>query len=387
MLNERRILLGATGGIAIYKSVELAGRLIKAGAGVKTILTENATRFIAPLTFASITRDRVATDMFELKDPTEHISLADWADLLVIAPATANMIGKLAHGIADDLLSTCALAHTGPKLLVPAMNVHMWENPLVNDNLRTLERYGWRVMPPETGRLACGYEGEGKMPAPAEVMWWIRSMLLSPRDLVDQRILISAGACRESIDPVRFLSNRSSGKMGLALARAAAIRGARVTLVHAAMDEPAPHYLRSIPVETAADMRDAMLSRYEYADAVFMAAAVTDYAPKASTKKLPKSAALKLELAATPDILAELGAQKNGQVLVGFAMETDTVIIKGREKMQRKNCDYLAANHAGVAGKSDTTVEFISPDRVDTLSGSKFEVAHKMLDRALGIDQ
>jgi phosphopantothenoylcysteine decarboxylase/phosphopantothenate--cysteine ligase len=381
MLNGKHILLGVTGGIAAIKAVELASRLIKAGATVRVILTENATRFVSPLTFAAITHDRVATEMFILKDPTEHISLADWADLLVIAPATANIIGKLSHGLADDLLSTCALAHYRTKLLVPAMNVHMFQNPVVADNLSRLAGYDWRIMPPERGRLACGTVGEGRMPEPVEIMEWVESVLMAPCDLVGKHILVSAGACREALDPVRYISNRSSGKMGLAIARAAAIRGARVTLVHGAIESPVPYYIDAVSVESAEEMREALLKRFPSADILFMAAAVTDYTLVPERIKRPKSEHIALELTATPDILAELGAMKTHQTIVGFAMESENVAEKGRAKMERKHCDFLAANHASVAGKADTIVEWLSAKGSETLSGSKFAVAHAMLDR------
>src|ERR1044071_9787122 len=314
---QRMVVVGVTGGIACYKAVELVRLLVKNGFNVRVIMTRGAMEFVTPLTFQTLSGNLVATETFSLTQESEigHINLADSADLFVIAPATANVIGKLASGIADDLLTTVLMATQAPVLLAPAMNIHMYGNVIVQENLRKLYRVGYHVMEPAEGYLACGYEGKGRLPEPEAIVEEIRG-LLKKKDLAGERLLITAGPNQEPIDPVRFITNRSSGNMGYALARAAARRGAAVTLVAGPTSLPPPAKARVIAVRTAEEMRAAVLDRFADATAVVMAAAVSDYSPvEAAPKKLKKTAAaLRLELKRNPDILQELGIKKDGRL-------------------------------------------------------------------------
>jgi phosphopantothenoylcysteine decarboxylase/phosphopantothenate--cysteine ligase len=396
MLKNKNILLGVTGGIAAYKTVELASRLIKEGANVKVILTDNAQEFITPITFRSLTGQSVVTKLFNSEAPIEHISLAEWSDLLVIAPATANIIGKIAAGIADDLLSTTVMATTAPKLLVPAMNSFMWENPIVQENTSRLEKFGYLVIPPDSGRLACGYEGKGRFPDVREIIYFIRSALYlrkkpeSSKPLaenpVKKRILITTGACREYLDPMRYLSNESSGKMGLALARAAYHRGAEVILITGHVTEPLPYYIKTESSGSSKEMSDLTLRYASEMDTIIMTAAVTDFQPeKKENAKIKKEACpqkgLSLNLIPTDDILLELGKRKtNNQKLVGFAAETENLVANARKKLLAKNCDFIIANNIAVAGKDDTDLIIVSPEKEKELTGSKFLTAHQILD-------
>jgi phosphopantothenoylcysteine decarboxylase/phosphopantothenate--cysteine ligase len=341
------VVLGVTGGIACYKAVELVRLLVQDGFAVQVIMTRGAMEFVTPLTFQTLSGRPVATETFNLSQEAEigHIRLADSADLIVIAPATANVIGKIAAGIADDLLTTVLMATRAPVLMVPAMNVHMYEHPFVQENLRKLTRLGYHVMEPAEGYLACGYEGKGRLPEPAAIVEQIRS-LLKKKDLIGERLLITAGPNREPLDPVRYLSNRSSGKMGYALARAGLRRGAEVTLVSGPTALQPPAGARLISVTTAAEMRRSVLEEFPRCTAVVMAAAVADYRPvQRSDKKLKRDKGpLQIRLEPSPDILKELGAMKNGKLLVGFAAETENLKANARKKLREKNLDMIVAN-------------------------------------------
>jgi len=382
MLKNKNILLGITGGIAAYKAVELAGKLTKQGAVVKTIMTKNACEFVSPITFKSITHQPVITKMFDLDAEIEHISLADWADISVIAPATANIIGKVASGIADDLLSTTIMATISPVLFVPSMNVHMYENPIVQENISKLSEFGYFFMEPDSGKLACGYEGKGRFPETSEIVYFVKTYLHFKKDLKGKNILVTAGATRENIDPMRFITNFSSGKMGLALARAAQIRGADIQLISGNLTEQVPFYINNIFCRNAEEMFRATIREFPKNNITIKTAAVSDYTPvNSSEKKIKKSENLKLELKRTKDILSELGKIKaKEQILVGFAAESENIIENARQKLEKKNLDFIVANDLKVAGKDDTSVFFIGKDIEEKISGDKFSVAHKILD-------
>ncbi len=382
MLKEKKILLGITGGIAAYKAVDLASRLTKSGAIVKTIMTNNACEFVKPITFKSITHQPVITKMFNEEADIEHISLADWADLLVIAPATANIIGKVASGIADDLLSTTIMAITSPVFFIPAMNINMFNNSIVQKNITKLTDLGYLFMEPEIGMLACGYEGKGRYPDNKEIFYYISAYISYKQDLVGKNILVTAGANQEKIDPMRFITNYSSGKMGLAIARAAHIRGANVKLVYAGVSDKVPEYLDSIEAYSAEEMHQVVSKEYEAADITIMTAAVADYTPKTYSKqKIKKTDNFKLELNRTNDILKELGDNRtNGQILVGFAAESNDIVENAIVKLNEKNLDFICANDLKVSGKDETCITVISKDSQKKYDGEKFEVAHKILD-------
>jgi len=399
MLKGKLITLGVTGSIAAYKAAELASLLAKAGADVHVVMTAGAQKFVAPATFAALTGNPVHTDMFAGAagaggSPLPHIELAK-AHLLVVAPATANILAKAAHGVADDLLSTVILAARGPVLFCPAMNVHMYRNPATRANIATLREYGCRVLEPGAGRLACGEEGEGRLPEPAEIVAEITRLLGGPaKDLQGLSVLVTAGGTREPIDPVRFISNRSSGKMGYALARAAAARGADVTLVSAPTALPAPAGVKVVLVETAQQMFAAVLEHFPQADLVLKAAAVADYRPaKPAEQKIKKEGeTLVLELTRNPDILLELGRRKKpGQVLVGFAAETENLLANARRKLAEKNVDLLVANDVtrpGAGFGADTNiVKLIYRDGkvVDLPLLEKTVLADRILDAALAL--
>ncbi|MBT3756525.1 MAG: bifunctional phosphopantothenoylcysteine decarboxylase/phosphopantothenate--cysteine ligase CoaBC [Candidatus Cloacimonetes bacterium] len=385
MLKDKKILLGITGGIAAYKAVDLASKLTKMGAEVKTIMTSHACEFVSPITFKSITHQPVITKMFDVEADIEHISLADWADFVVLAPATANIIGKTASGIADDLLSTTIMATTAPVLFVPAMNIHMYENPIVQENITKLTNYGYFFMEPEFGILACGYEGKGRYPRNEEIIFHIGTYLKYKKDLAGRNVLITAGANREQIDPMRFITNHSSGKMGLALARAAHIRGANVKFIHASISEYIPEYLNSVQAISAEDMHDVILEEYTDFKITFMTAAVADYTPVNSSKqKIKKSDELNLELKRTKDILKELGEIKNSkQILVGFAAESENLKQNALKKIKKKNLDFICANNLSVSGKNDTEILVLGDGMEVKLNGNKFSVAHQVLDITL----
>ncbi len=393
MLNGVRVILGVTGGIAAYKAVELASLLVKERAIVKTVMTENATEFVHPTTFRAITNQSVVTKMFNTDSPIEHISLADWCDVIVVAPATGNIIGKIAHGIGDDILTTTIMASVAQKIIVPSMNVKMYENAIVQANMELLRANNMVVMQSDKGRLACGYSGSGRFPSVQEIKWYIKGMIGNKMDYRGKKVLITAGACREYFDPMRFISNASTGKMGIALARAAHIRGADVTLIHANVTEEVPYYLNNIAVRTAKEMEKEVLKSFENADYTLMAAAVTDFRPtKYTDVKMKKDLVfsesrdgkVKIEFEQTQDILKQLGAVKREeQILIGFAAETNDILDKSRDKMFDKKCDYFIGNHISMAGRDDSEVLFVTPKIKAKINGNKFEIANKILNRIL----
>lgn len=382
MLKDKKILLGITGGIAAYKAVELASRLTSAGAAVKTIMTAHACEFIRPLTLKSITHQPVITAYFDQNADIEHISLADWADILVVAPATANIIGKTAGGIADDLLSTTLLAVKAPVLFVPSMNVHMYDNPLVKRNIEILSSLGYQFLEPTTGSLACGYQGKGRYPENQEIIFNLQTLLHYKKDLRDKKVLITAGATRENIDPMRFITNNSSGLMGLSLARAAYFRGAEVSLITAHTSLLIPYYLKNVTANSAEDMYHAVTDIADHFDLIFMTAAVSDYTPaQPSAQKIKKGQDMDLKLKRTRDILENLGNNKPPrQTLVGFAAESENIVANAREKLTRKKLDFIVANDISVSGKNDTTVNVLSSNNQKQMNGDKFLVAHQILD-------
>jgi len=391
MLSGKNVVLGVSGGIAVYKAVEVLRLLVKAGADVHVVMTRNAAEFVAPLTFQTLSNNPVHSDLFELYREREigHISLADRADLFLVAPATANLIGKVANGIADDLLTTTLMATRAQVLFVPAMNVNMWENPIYRRNQQRLEALGYHFMEPASGSLACGWEGKGKLPDPTEIVATLTG-LAAPADLSGETVLVTAGPTREEIDPVRYISNRSSGKMGYCIARAASERGARVILVSGPTNLAPPRGVEFIPVTTALEMHDAVLERFDEATVVIKAAAVADYRPAApSSAKLKKrdGGGTTIELVENPDILALLGGRKRGQRLIGFAAETGDLIENARQKLEAKNLDMIVANDVTQEGAGfdvDTNVVRLlyRDGRVESLERmSKEAIAHQLLDR------
>lgn len=390
MLKDKCILLGVSGGIAAYKAAELASRLKKAGARVKVIMTENATKFISPLTFESLTGNKCFTDTFDrnFEFKVEHIELAKEADILVVAPASADIIAKLACGLADDMLSTVALACTCKKLVVPAMNTRMYENPIVKDNILRLENYGFDVMEAASGYLACGDTGAGKMPEPYEIYDRIEYHTAYEKDLSGKKVLVTAGPTMEAVDPVRFISNHSSGKMGIELAKAAYYRGAKVSLVLGKTGERVVKGIETVNTISAKDMYREVISRADEADIIIKAAAVADYRPKniAENKVKKTGEEMYIELERTDDILAYLGEHKKGrQFLCGFSMETENLLENSRKKLEKKKLDMIVANNLKTEGAgfgTDTNVaSIITKDDIQSLSlMSKSELAHKILD-------
>jgi len=394
-VKRKGVVVGVTGGIAAYKAAELVRLLVKENLTVKVAMTRSATRFVAPLTFEALSGNRVVHEMFgEEGTVMEHIRWGQESDLIIIAPATADFIGKMAHGIGDDFLSTCVIAATAGILVCPSMNDRMFMNPAVQENLRVLRERGMTVLEPGEGGLACGTEGPGRLPEPAHILEQAR-ILLSEQDLSGRKILVSAGPTVEPIDPVRFISNRSSGKMGYALARAAARRGAEVVLVSGPTRLNPPPGVTFCPVKTADEMHRLILENREGCDIVIKAAAVSDYRPReCAGQKIKKGAAsISLELVSNPDILACLGDTKAASpcVLVGFAAETENLLANAERKLKAKNLDMIVANDVSSidAGfETDTNrVKFIYRDgRVeDTPLMTKDEVADRVLDRAMGI--
>ena len=353
MLRGKVIVLGVTGGIAVYKAVELLRLLTKAGAVVHVVMTRAATEFVTPLTFQTLSGNPVHLELFNLISEQQigHISLAERADLFLVAPATANFVGKVAGGIADDLLTTAIMATRAPVLIAPAMNVHMFQNPIYRENETRLKGHGYLFIPPASGMLACGYEGEGKLPDP-ELILEEAIAALTPKRLAGERVLVTAGPTQEEIDPVRYISNHSSGKMGYAIARQARLRGAEVTLVTGPTAIPVPYGVSVVRVESAEQMRDAVLGRLDQIDIVIKAAAVADYRPSLRAQmKVKKSASqLTINLEKNPDILAEIGAIKGDRLLVGFAAETEELVANATKKLAQKNLDLIVANDVSLAG-------------------------------------
>ena len=384
----KRILLGVSGGIAAYKAAELARRLTSAGARVKVVMTRSAQEFIAPLTFQALTGERVGTGLWgQESEPLEHIALGQEVDAIVLAPATANLIGKLAAGIGDDLLTTILLAATRPVLLCPAMNVEMWRNPVVQENLVRLKARGFHLMEPAAGPLACGAEGVGRLPEP-EMMVEALAALVSPQDLAGRRLLVTAGPTHEDLDPVRFLTNRSTGKMGYAMARAGRRRGAEVSLVSGPSALTAPYGVERVMVRTAREMLDAVRVNFPQADALLMAAAVSDYrATGQETRKIKRGhPEIVAHLTQNPDILKEISLLRKNQFVVGFAAETHDLETEALRKMVEKNLDLIVANDVAQPDSGfavDTNeVTLIRRDgqitRLPLLT--KDEVADKILD-------
>ncbi len=341
MLKGKTVLLGITGGIAAYKAAYLASALVKLHASVEVVMTRNATEFIAPLTFEQLTGNKVMVDTFDRNfvHQVEHIALADRTDLVMIAPATANVCAKLAHGLADDMLTTTVLACTCPKLIAPAMNTHMYENPVTQDNLELLRRYGWEVIAPASGRLACGAVGAGKLPEPQDLLQYILREIAFPHDLKGKRVLVTAGPTQESLDPVRYLTNHSTGKMGYAIARRAMERGADVTLISGPTQLERVPFVKMVDVVSAQDMFEAVSARAEESDLIFKAAAVADYTPcdYSGDKIKKKEGDLSIPLKRTVDILSWLGEHRRpGQVICGFSMETRDMVANSRPSWRRK---------------------------------------------------
>ena len=349
MLTGKTIVLGVTGGIAAYKSANLASMLIKLHADVHVIMTQNATKFITPMTFETLTNNKCIVDTFDrnFSFDVKHVSLAKRGDLFVVAPCTANVIGKLAHGICDDMLTTTMLATRAPKLIAPAMNTGMWENPILQDNLTKLKGYGYHIIDPIIGRLACGDTGTGKMQAEEVIVEHILSFMAKEKDLAGKRYLITAGPTQEAIDPVRYITNHSSGKMGYAIAKMARLRGAQVTLVSGPVNIKPFCGVDVVPVKSAADMFEAVTSRSAEADVVIMCSAVADYTPAvyADQKVKKHDGELTIELKRTQDILGWLGEHKPAnQTLVGFSMETENLIENSRAKLLKKHAQLICAN-------------------------------------------
>lgn len=387
-LKGKHIVVGVTAGIAAYKAVDLVSRLYKAGAEVKVVMTRNATKFVSPLVFGEISKHKVAVEMFEnVQDwNVEHIAYATWADAYVVAPATANMLAKMAHGVADDMLSTQLLATTAPVFVCPAMNSNMYAHPTVQENLSTLRGRGVHVLEPDSGLLACGIEGKGRLPDPQKIMDWVDFHLGKTELLEGKTVIVSAGGTQEAIDPVRYITNRSSGKMGYAVALKAAQAGAKTILVSAPTDLAVPIGVECIIVRSATEMKEAIDSHYDSADAVIMAAAVADYrVAEVADNKIKKQETMTLELVKNPDILASLGDRKEYQKLIGFAAETQDVITYGKEKVRKKNLDMLVANDVSKSNAGfdvDTNeVTFIYPgDQIVNLPNmSKLDVAERII--------
>ena len=392
MLRGKYIVLGVTGSIAAYKIASLASMLKKKNADVTVIMTQNATNFINPITFESLTGNKCLVDTFDrnFQYSVEHVALAKLADVVMVAPASANVLAKAAHGLADDMLTTTLLACECPKIFAPAMNTRMYRNPIVQDNIKTLKNYGMKVITPATGYLACGDTGEGKMPEPELLLEYI-AKALQPDDMQGIKVLVTAGATREKIDPVRYITNHSTGKMGYAIARAAMMRGAQVTLVTGQSELAPPPGVHTVKVVSAADMADAVKTRAEEQDIIIKAAAVADYRPKhsADEKVKKKDNDLTLELERTEDILGFLGEHKrNGQFLCGFSMETENMIENSRKKLEKKHLDLIAANNlkqAGAGFGTDTNIVTLlsENDIMELPLMSKEEVADALLDYIL----
>ena len=395
MLKGKTVILGVTGSIAAYKAANLASMLKKQHADVQVIMTKNATQFMNPITFESLTGNKCLVDTFDrnFQFQVEHVALAKRADLAIIAPATANIMAKLAHGLADDMLTTTLLACRCPRLIAPAMNTRMYENPVTQDNMDILRKYGFRIIEPAVGHLACGDTGAGKLPQETLLLECILDEIAMEKDMKGLHVLITAGPTMEVIDPVRFISNHSTGKMGYALARVCRRRGAEVTLVSGKTNLGAPYGVTLVPVTSAQDMFEAVSSRAKEQDLIIKAAAVADYRPvTVAENKIKKSPGdMSIALERTTDILAWLGEhRREGQVLCGFAMETEHMVEHAKEKLTRKHVDMIAANNVKVAGAgfgTDTNVvTLITEDGVEELAKmSKEEVASRIVDALLRI--
>ena len=393
MLKGKTVLLGVTGSIAAYKIAYLASALKKLHADVHVLMTKNATNFINPITFESLTGNKCLVDTFDrnFQFQVEHVSIAKKADVVMIAPASANVIGKLAHGIADDMLTTTVMACKCKKIISPAMNVNMFENPIVQDNLKILEHYGYEVIQPASGYLACGDTGTGKMPEPQTLLAYIEKEIACEKDLKGKKILVTAGPTQEAIDPVRYITNHSSGKMGYSVAKAAMLRGADVTLVSGRTAIEPPMFVKVVPIVTAKEMFDAVTSVSDEQDIIIKAAAVADYTPVAtSTEKIKKAdGTLTVSFQRTTDILKTLGEHKPEHLfLCGFSMETENVIENSRKKLQSKHCDMICANSlrkagAGFGGDTNIITILTAEREIELEQMTKDEAAHRILDTIL----
>lgn len=394
-LEGKNILIGVTGGIAAYKTVEVASRLKKLGANVKVIMTKAATQFVSPRTFQEITKNAVCVEMFgdAANFNVAHISLANFADAVLVAPATANFLAKATHGIADDLLTTTILATTAPLIFAPSMNTNMLENPATQENLKILQGRGVKILESATGELACGVVGKGRLPEPEEICAELVKFFETEKLLSGKKILVTAGGTLEAIDPVRYIGNRSSGKMGFEIAKAAKNLGAEVILIAGNVQLESPENLKFVKVESAEEMREKVLAEFDSVDAVIMSAAVADYRVKnISAQKIKKSEeTLTLELVKNPDILKELGKLKKKQILVGFAAETENLLEYARKKLEEKNLNFIVANNVTVKGAGfgvDTNVASIIKRNGEVENFplmSKSELAEKILTELIKI--
>ena len=396
MFKGKNIILGVTSSIAAYKSANVASALVKKGCNVNVLMTENATNFINPLTFEELTKHKCIIDTFDrnVQYNVAHISLAVSADAFIIAPASANVIGKIANGIADDMLTTTVMACKCPVIISPAMNTNMYENLIVQDNIAKLERFGYIIVPPAEGRLACGTIGKGKMPDEQVLLDYLERALSDKQDFKGKRVLVTAGPTQESIDPVRYITNHSSGKMGYAVARQAMLRGAEVTLVSGKVNLPPVPFVKMIYITTAEDMYNAVTAEFENTDIVIKAAAVADFRPKRTADdKLKKADGMdSIELEPTKDILKELGKNKKNRFICGFSMETKNMTENSRKKLENKNLDMIVCNNLKVEGagfQGDTNVVTVIDKTNITELGimSKTEVADKILDRIAEINK
>jgi len=400
MLKGKNILLGVTGGIAAYKMADVASLLTKQGADVHVVMTKNATRFIPAETFQVLTKNKVYVDVFDENTDdyqnVPHISLGTSADCILVAPATADIIGKLANGIADDMVSTTILPARCPVLIAPSMNVYMLENPIVQDNIQKLKRFGYIIVEPDNGHLACGYDGKGKLPTPEVLVGNVIYSVAKEKDLTGKKVLVDAGPTQEAIDPVRYITNHSSGKMGYAVARMAALRGADVTLVSGATSLSTPIGVKRIDTISANDMYEAMITEAKSSDIIIMSAAVADFTPETvADNKIKKGngEGMTISLKRTKDILKTLGENKiEGQIIVGFSMETENLIENSRKKLDSKNADIICANSLTTEGAGyqvDTNIVTLitKDDTVELPIMSKNDVADKIIDKVLDIMQ
>ncbi|WP_297631743.1 bifunctional phosphopantothenoylcysteine decarboxylase/phosphopantothenate--cysteine ligase CoaBC [uncultured Clostridium sp.] len=390
MYKDKCVVIGVTGGIAVYKALDIVSALRKKAVKTKVIMTESATKFVTPLTFQSISQNMVVTDMFAEPKAWEiqHISLAQEADIMLIAPATANVIGKVANGIADDMLTTTIMATKSKVIFAPAMNTNMYENPIVQENIAKLKKLGYEFIEPDSGRLACGDIGKGKLPKPEVIVDEVLKILYPKKDLVGKNVLVTAGPTKAKIDPVRYITNNSSGKMGYAIATEARDRGANVTLISGAKNIECPNGIKLINVETNSEMREAVLDSFKEADIIIKSAAVADYKPKIySAEKIKKTGdELNISLVRDNDILLELGTLKENKILVGFAAESNSLIENAKKKIEKKNLDFIVANDITAKetgfGSDDNKVFIISKEgninELDTMS--KREVAKNIFD-------
>ncbi|TFB23262.1 bifunctional phosphopantothenoylcysteine decarboxylase/phosphopantothenate--cysteine ligase CoaBC [Filobacillus milosensis] len=390
MLQGKKVVLGVSGGIAAYKACALTSKLVQSGAEVKVIMTEGATEFVTPLTFQALSRNPVYTNAFDEKNPEKiaHIDLADWADLVILAPATAHLLGRIANGLADDMLTTTLLATTAPVYIAPAMNVHMYDHPAVKENLLTLDHYGYKFIEPGDGYLACGYVGKGRLEEPENIIRVIEESESQVQPLKGKKVLITAGPTKESVDAVRYFTNHSSGKMGYALAEEAKKLGADVTLVSGPVHLKAIAGINTIKVSTAQEMYQAVLENFDTQDIVIKSAAVADYKPKyqMDQKMKKKEGPLTLELERTQDILKTIGLKKTHQYVVGFAAETDNILHYGREKLSKKNLDAIVVNDIGnkeIGFQSDQNEVYVLTQKGEEFSistRSKQEISKKLFD-------